>query len=827
MCVCRAVLSLTVLFSAAVAKAVPPERADVVFRGGAVYTVDAARSWAESVAVREGRIVYVGTDAGLAPWIGPQTRRIDLQGKMLLPGFHDSHVHLVGGGIELGECDLNGLATLDQVLAAVREFAKRHPEKKWIRGGGWPLTLSGGNPHKELLDKIVPDRPVLLDAFDGHSSWCNSRALEIAGITKDTPDPVRGRIERDPKTGEPTGTLREAAARLVIIKTPPYPHEEFVIGLRRGLEVASRFGITSVQEASVTDQHLNALAELDKSGELTVRTVAAIRFDPAKGMSQIPQFVEWRKKYQGKRLRATAVKIFEDGVIESRTAALLKPYLGGEQEARGWLNLEPEVLNPLAAELDRLGFQIHVHAIGDRAIQSTLDALEFARARNGHRDSRHHIAHIQLFDPPDIARFRRLGVVANFQPYWLWADPYIVDMTIPILGPERSRYLYPIRSIANTGAVIACGSDWTVSTMNPLEAIQVAITRRGPEQAPGPAWIPEEVVDLPLMLAGYTINGAYVNFEEQETGSIEVGKAADLIVLDRNLFEIPVHEIRHVKVLLTLLEGKEVFRDTSFPKAAQLAEPAPPEKTLPLSGDVFRVEDQAAFVIPADKNPTDELTPWVWYAPTLPGLPGNEERWMFERFTKNGIAVAGIDVGESFGSPDGRKLFSAFHRELSEKRGFSSKPVLLGRSRGGLMTLGWAVENADKVGGFAGIYPVCNIESYPGVARASGAFKLTADELTAKLGDHNPLDRLAALAKAKVPLFAIHGDVDKDVPLEANSGEVRKRYEQLGGEMQLVIPSGQGHNMWNGFFQCQELVDFVIANARPKASSKNTSANDQ
>jgi len=562
----RAILLLLIgLHSVAAAQTAVPLPADSVFRGGGVYTVDAARSWADSVAIRAGRIVYVGTDAGLTPWIGPQTRRVDLQGKMLLPGFHDSHVHLVGGGIELDECNLNDLTTMDQVLAAVGQFAERHPGKKWIRGGGWPLTLSGGNPRKELLDKIVPDRPVILDAFDGHSSWVNSKALEIAGITKQTPDPLRGRIERDPKTGEPTGTLRESAARLVISKTPPYSHDEYVTGLRRGLEVANRFGITSVQEARVTDQHLRAFEELDKSGELTVRTVAAMGFDHAKGMAQVSQFVEWRKKFQSKRLRTTTVKIFQDGVIESRTAALLQPYLGGEE--RGWLNLEPEVLKPLAAELDRLGFQIHIHAIGDRGIQSSLDALEFARDRNGRRDSRHHIAHIQLFDPPDIARFRRLGVVANFQPYWMQADPYIVDMTLPVLGPERSRWLYPIRSVAQSGAVIACGSDWSVSSMNPLDAIQVAVTRRGINEAPGSAWIPEETVDLPLMLAGYTINGAYVNFEESETGSIEVGKAADLIVLDRNLFEIPAHEIHKAKVLLTLLEGKAVFRDASFPEA--------------------------------------------------------------------------------------------------------------------------------------------------------------------------------------------------------------------------------------------------------------------
>lgn len=244
-----ALLLLIVLHSVAAAQTTTPEPADTVFRGGGAYTVDATRSWAEAVAIRAGRIVYVGTDAGLKPWIGPQTRSIDLKGKMLLPGFHDAHIHLVGGGIELDECNLNGLTTMDQVLAAVRQYAERHPEKKWIRGGGWPLTLSGGNPHKDLLDQIVSDRPVLLDAFDGHSSWVNSRALEIAGVTKGTPDPPRGRIERDPKTGEPTGTLRESAARLVIVKSPPYTHAEFVAGLRRGLEIANRFGITSVQES--------------------------------------------------------------------------------------------------------------------------------------------------------------------------------------------------------------------------------------------------------------------------------------------------------------------------------------------------------------------------------------------------------------------------------------------------------------------------------------------------------------------------------------------------------------------------------------------------
>ncbi len=542
--------------------------ADIVFQGGAVYTVDATRSWADAVAVRGERIVYVGTDKGVAEWIGPQTQRVDLKGKLLLPGFHDSHVHLIGGGIELGECNINDMTSLDEILDALKKYADKNPDKKWLRGGGWPLTLMGGNPKKELLDKIVSDRPVLLDAFDGHSTWANSAALKIAGITKETPDPPRGRIERDPKTGEPTGTLRESASRLVVEKIPGYTHEEHVTGLRRGMKMANEFGITSVQEARMTDKHLKAFSELDRSGELTVKTVGSLWYDAAKGMTQIPQYVEWREKFKGPRLRPIAVKIFQDGVIESQTAALLQPYLDSDgkpdDKKRGWLNVAPDVLKPLTLELDKLGFQIHIHAIGDLGIQSSLDALEFAQQRNGKRDSRHHIAHIQLFDPPDIARFRRLGVVANFQPFWAWADPYIVDMTIPVLGPERSRWLYPIRSIANTGAVIACGSDWSVTSMNPLDAIQVAVTRRGLKQGPGAAWLPEETVDLGYMLATYTINGAYLSFQERETGSIEVGKAADLVVLDRNLFEIPPHEIHQAKVLLTVLDGKEVYQHASL-----------------------------------------------------------------------------------------------------------------------------------------------------------------------------------------------------------------------------------------------------------------------
>ncbi|MEY3898142.1 MAG: hypothetical protein RLZZ214_3663 [Verrucomicrobiota bacterium] len=257
-----------------------------------------------------------------------------------------------------------------------------------------------------------------------------------------------------------------------------------------------------------------------------------------------------------------------------------------------------------------------------------------------------------------------------------------------------------------------------------------------------------------------------------------------------------------------------IFAGLLLPPLTALHAAEEPQKTLPLSGEVFLVQGRQAFVILPEVKVANKPQPWVWYAPTLPGLPSTEEKWMFEKFTQAGIAIAGIDVGESFGSPDGRALFSGFYNELTNKRGFAPKAVLLGRSRGGLMTLSWAAENTDRVAAFAGIYPVCNIESFPGLATASWAYHLSKDELAAKLAVHNPIDRLGPLAKAGIPLFAIHGDKDELVPLDANTGEMCKRYEALGGKMQLIVSADQGHNMWNGFFQCQELVDFVLAQAQ-------------
>jgi predicted amidohydrolase YtcJ len=296
---------------------------------------------------------------------------------------------------------------------------------------------------------------------------------------------------------------------------------------------------------------------------MTLRVLASLHVDTDKGPSEAGRLAKLREIYRGPHLKSTTAKIFVDGVIESHTAALLEPYLDRPGD-RGLPLIEPEPYNKLAVALDAAGFQIHVHAIGDRAIRMTLDAFEAARRANGAKDLRHHICHLELIDPADIPRFKALGVVANFQSLWAWPDPYITKLTIPILGPERSRWLYPIGSVLKTGAVIAGGSDWSVSSANPLDAIQVAVTRRGPNEPSGPAWIPEELVDLRTMMAAYTTNGAYLSHEENARGSIGPGKIADLIVLDKNLFKILAAEIHSVRVLLTLFEGRVVYREPSF-----------------------------------------------------------------------------------------------------------------------------------------------------------------------------------------------------------------------------------------------------------------------
>jgi hypothetical protein len=553
------VSALALCVPAAARPADPP--ADLVLTGGAVYTVDAARSWASAVAVAGERIVYVGDDAGARAFVGEGTRVLALGGRMLLPGFQDAHVHLMSGGLELLACDLNESANAEEMLARIRACAERRPGRDWLLGGGWDLPLfPGGNPGRELLDAIDAERPMHFDSADGHTSWVNSRALALAGVDRRTPDPPGGRIERDPATGEPTGTLRESAKDLVRRLLPEPTADDDARAVALAVERAHRFGITGVCEVSAGRRQLEAFSRLERAGQLNLHVTAALQVDPGRGVEQLADLLALGAGSWGGEIRPTAAKLFADGVLEAQTAALLEPYagLGG---ARGELVWSEARLAEIATALDRAGFQLHVHAIGDRAIRATLDAIEIVAEKNGPRDRRPTLAHIQLFAPPDIPRFRRLGAAASFQPLWAYEDAYIRDLTVPFLGPERARWLYPMASVARTGAILAGGSDWSVSAMNPLLAIEVALTRRSPEDPAGAAWIPEERVDLATMLAAYTIGSAWASFRERETGSIEPGKLGDLALLDRNLFEIAPTEISEARVLLTLFRGREVWRD--------------------------------------------------------------------------------------------------------------------------------------------------------------------------------------------------------------------------------------------------------------------------
>lgn len=543
--------------------------ADLLFTGGPVFTADAVRSRARTVAVIDGRIVAV--DASDArDLIGPRTEVVDLAGRMLVPGFQDAHVHPVWGGLDMLRCDLAEYATATEYLDAIGGYAVRHPDDEWILGGGWQMSaFPGGTPTAAALDAVVPDRPAFFPNRDGHGAWVNSAALHLAGIDRDTPDPADGRIERD-AAGNPTGTLHEGAMTLVNRLLPDEPVERLTEALLVGQRYLHSFGITAWQDAIVgpygdagdpAPAYLAAAAD----GTLTARVVGAIWWDRSKGVEQIPSLLDRRERYRGGRFAATSVKIMQDGVAENFTAAMLEPYGDGHghpTDNSGISFVSPEVLAEAVPLLDAAGFQVHFHAIGDRAVRECLDAVERAIARNGRGDNRHHIAHIQVVHPDDIPRFRELGVAANMQSLWATLEPQMVDLTLPFLGSPRDAWQYPFGDLLRSGAVLAAGSDWSVSSPNPLAAIHTAVNRRaapGFEEGDYDAFLPEQAIDLATSLVAYTAGSAWVNHLDTTTGTIEPGKYADLAILDRDPFAGPADEIGATRVLQTFVEGERVY----------------------------------------------------------------------------------------------------------------------------------------------------------------------------------------------------------------------------------------------------------------------------
>ncbi|MEV0906800.1 amidohydrolase [Streptomyces hokutonensis] len=536
--------------------------ADLLFTNGPVLTPEGRA--ATAVAVTGDRITAVG-HAEVHDLAGPGTQVVDLAGRLLLPGFQDAHVHPVPAGLELTQCDLTGTKTTQDTLAAVRAYADAYPGREWITGGGWSMeAFEGGTPTKELLDSVVPDRPVYLPNRDHHGAWVNSRALELAGITRDTPDPADGRIERD-ASGEPAGTLQEGAMQLVGRLTPPTTPGDRLAALLHAQRHLHALGITAWQDAIVgkfagmadpSDAYLTAA----RDGSLTARVVGALWWDRERGAEQIPELAERRAALSHGRFRAGSVKLMLDGVAETGTAALLDPYLdkcGCATGNRGTSFIDPEQLPKYVSELDALGFQCHFHALGDRAVRNALDAVEAAREANGPSDTRPHLAHLQVVHPEDVARFARLGAVANIQPLWAAHEPQMDELTIPFLGPERASWQYPFGALLRSGATLAAGSDWPVSSPDPLQGIHVAVNRVEPGSA-GPVFLPGERIGLAEALTAYTAGSAYANHLD-DTGRVAAGALADLVVLDRDPFAAPPEEIAQTRVALTYVGGAEVY----------------------------------------------------------------------------------------------------------------------------------------------------------------------------------------------------------------------------------------------------------------------------
>ncbi|MFF1793969.1 amidohydrolase [Kitasatospora sp. NPDC058263] len=540
-------------------------KADLVFTNGPVHTGDPARTRATSLAVTGERITAVGHDE-VRQLIGPGTEVVDLEGRLLIPGFQDSHIHAVFGGTELAECDLTGTVGADEYLRRVAAFAAAHPDRTWITGGGWSMeSFAGGLPTRHLLDSVVPDRPVYLVNRDHHGAWANTRALELAGLTRDTPDPADGRIEREPD-GTPSGMLQEGATGLVARLVPPTDAAGRLAGLHRAQELLHSLGITGWQDALLgifngQPDPSDAYAAAAKAGTLTARVTGALWWDRNRGADQIPELVARRVQLTGGRFRAGSVKIMQDGIAENFTAALSTPYLDGcgcATANSGLSFVDPAALCGYVTALDALDFQVHFHALGDRAVREALDAIEVARAANGRRGTRHHLAHLQVVHPSDLPRFAALGAIANIQPLWAAHEPQMDELTIPFLGPERAAWQYPFGGLLRAGATLAAGSDWPVSSPDPIAGIHVAVNRMEPDATDGRVFLPEQRLDLATALAAYTAGSAHVNGHD-DAGSLRTGHLADLVVLDRDFFAAPPEEIAATRVERTYVGGQLVY----------------------------------------------------------------------------------------------------------------------------------------------------------------------------------------------------------------------------------------------------------------------------
>jgi predicted amidohydrolase YtcJ len=572
---CRRVSSALVLLGSLLVVGATPaaaQPADRIFINGKIWTADAGRPAVEALAVRGDRILAVGSTDAIRALAGPDTAVVDLKGRLMVPGFQDSHLHFPGPSVN--SVRLDGLATLDAFQHALATFAKSHPDLPWITGGGWGYSVFPDQvPDKRFIDAVIADRPVYVRERDGHMGIANSKALEIAGITRDTPDPPNGRIVRD-EHGEPTGELQEAAQRAVSAHMPGRSGEDVYQSLLQHMDEAAADGLTSVQNASWDPEDQPAYLRALAAGALKLRFHFAPMILPDEGgaprahhltkpvtAGDLEPYRKLRETFRGPLVTFRSIKGLLDGTVDARTAAMFDPYVGGGTGIPFW---EQDDLNRTVALYDKEGFQVMLHAIGDRAIHMALDAFEYAEKTNGTTGRRHRIEHVEVPLLSDLPRFKALGVIASTQPIFASPDETVLQNFAVLLGPERASHADSFKLFDDAGVVQAFGSDWSVFDFSPLKGIHAAVTRQTPEGTPSGGWYPDGRITVEAALRHYTCDGAYATFDEDIRGSLTPGKLADLVVLSKDILAIPPQEIPTTKVLLTVMGGRVTYRDQDF-----------------------------------------------------------------------------------------------------------------------------------------------------------------------------------------------------------------------------------------------------------------------
>jgi hypothetical protein len=544
------------------------ESADTVFRHGAVYTVENDQPWAQAVAVKGEHIVFVGTDSDASSYIGPHTRIIDLAGGMLLPGFVDAHAHISKAEtVEDAALTFRGQPP-EAVIAALKRYVAAHPDNRMILGSGWIYeAFPTAGPTKGMIDAFIPDRPAVLTAIDGHNMWVNSKALEIAAIGRDTPDPLPGKswFQRDAQ-GEPTGFVVEHAAmqqltdRLAARGFAIDTRERLAAGIQKGVPMLSAAGITTMFDAGMRDPDttFEILHDMEVRGALSVRIYGSYVY-AADGKDPIEAFRALKAKYHSEMLNLQMIKLFLDGTETNYTAYMLEPFTD-RPESRGAPLITPDTLNELVTRIDAQGIDVHMHVVGDAAAREGLDAIQYASAHNPPRDRRDALAHCILVDPSDIQRFRQLGVI--WQTTTSWAVMNSRNLTVKrLVGERRFDSIYPFQAVVDQGVLLASGSDLTGLSSGdiykPLDQMEIGHNRQAIDGSNDPIMPePSQRLSIADLIRSYTINGAYMLRREHEFGSIKVGKQADLVVLDQNLFEVPAHDIHKVRIRMTMVAGK-------------------------------------------------------------------------------------------------------------------------------------------------------------------------------------------------------------------------------------------------------------------------------